>query len=64
MTRHPEGVTFTTISNDAGAHVCPSLPPGIWSVSAEKSVFKKLVRSNVEIFIAQRQDYRHAFGTR
>ena len=49
------GVTLHTISNDSGLYVFPSLPPGLWTVTAEKPGFKKLVRTEVEIFIAQRQ---------
>src|SRR5258708_3325589 len=49
------GVTLHTISNDAGLYVFPNLPPGIWGVTVEKSGFKKLVRNDIEIFIAQRQ---------
>lgn len=49
------GVTLHTVSSEAGLYVFPSLPPGIWTVSAEKLGFKKLVRTGIEIFIAQRQ---------
>ena len=49
------GVTAHTVSSDAGLYVFPNLPTGIWSISAEKPGFKKLVRSDIEIFIAQRQ---------
>jgi hypothetical protein len=49
------GVTAHTVSSDAGLYVFPSLPPGIWTVTAEKVGFKKLVRSDIELFIAQRQ---------
>src|SRR5215471_11642658 len=49
------GVTAHTVSSEAGLYVFPNLPPGIWTVSAEKSGFKKLVRTDIEIFIAQRQ---------
>src|SRR5215467_3550740 len=48
-------VTVRTISSDAGLYVFPSLAPGLWTLSAEKAGFKKLVRSGIEIFIAQRQ---------
>ena len=44
-----------TISSDAGLYVFPNLPTGIWTVTAEKPGFKKLVRTGIEIFIAQRQ---------
>ena len=49
------GVTAHTVSSDAGLYVFPNLPPGIWTVTAEKAGFKKLVRTEIEIFIAQRQ---------
>src|SRR5438067_2466666 len=49
------GVTAHTVSSDAGLYVFPNLPTGIWSISAEKPGFKKLIRTGVEIFIAQRQ---------
>src|ERR1700757_1039266 len=49
------GVTAHTVSSDAGLYVFPSLPPGIWTVTAEKPGFKRLVRTDIEIFIAQRQ---------
>jgi len=49
------GVTAHTFSSDAGLYVFPSLPPGIWTVTAEKAGFKKLVHADIEIFIAQRQ---------
>src|SRR5215831_5705284 len=49
------GATAHTVSSDAGLYVFPSLAPGVWTVSVEKPGFKKLVRSEIEIFIAQRQ---------
>src|SRR6267142_4297477 len=49
------GVTLHTVSSESGLYVFPSLPPGIWTVSAEKAGFKKVVRPGIEIFIAQRQ---------
>src|SRR5436305_12619001 len=48
------GVTLHTLSNEAGLYVFPNLPPGIYTVSVEKPGFKKLVRTDVEIFIANR----------
>ena len=49
------GVTIHTVASEAGLFVFPSMPPGIWTVTVEKEGFKKLVRANIEIFIAQRQ---------
>src|SRR5260370_31395612 len=49
------GVTLHTVSNDAGLYVFPNLPPGIWTVTVEKPGFKKLVRCDMETFIANRQ---------
>src|SRR2546430_17296886 len=49
------GVTLHTITSDAGIYVFPSLPVGLWSITAEKSGFKKLIRNDVQIFIAQHQ---------
>jgi hypothetical protein len=49
------GITLHTVSSEAGLYVFPNLPPGIWTISVEKTGFKKLVRPDIEIFIAQRQ---------
>jgi Carboxypeptidase regulatory-like domain/TonB dependent receptor len=49
------GITLHTVSSDAGLYVFPNLPTGIWTITAEKAGFKKLVRPDIEIFIAQRQ---------
>ena len=49
------GLALATVSNEAGVYVFPSMPPGIYTLTAEKTGFKKLVRSQLQIFIAQRQ---------
>src|SRR5260370_11767263 len=49
------GVTLHSISSESGLYVFPNLPPGIWTVAAEKPGFKKVIRTAVEIFIAQPQ---------
>jgi Carboxypeptidase regulatory-like domain/TonB dependent receptor len=49
------GVTAQTVTSEAGIYVFPSLPPGIWTITTEKSGFKRSVQSGFEIFIAQRQ---------
>lgn len=49
------GVTLHTVSSESGLYVFPNLPLGVWTISAERTGFKKLVRTGIEIFIAQRQ---------
>jgi hypothetical protein len=54
--RHEEtGVTLTTVASDAGLYVFPNVPAGTYTISVEQTGFKKLVRSGIQIFIAQRQ---------
>ena len=48
-------VTLHTVSVQSGVYVFPNVPPGIWTLTAEKGGFKKLVRSGIQIFVAQRQ---------
>ncbi len=50
------GQDFTSTTGDAGLYLFGSLPVGAYSVSVEKTGFKKLTRSGIEIRIAQRQD--------
>ncbi len=45
-----------TVSNDTGSYAFPSLRADIYSVQAEKTGFKKLNRSNIQIPIGQRVD--------
>ncbi len=47
---------FKTTSSEAGLYVFPALPPGIYVLTAEKAGFKRIVRSAIEIRIAQRLD--------
>ena len=49
------GATLHTVSSEAGLYVFPDIPVGIWTVTAEKPGFAKLVLENIQIFIAQRQ---------
>jgi hypothetical protein len=49
------GVTLHTVSSEAGLYVFPSLPTGIWTITTEKAGFKKLIRTEIQVFIAQRQ---------
>src|SRR6266481_8022095 len=41
--------TRTVTTNEAGEYFFPSLPPGIYTVRAEKSGFKSVVRNQVEL---------------
>jgi hypothetical protein len=50
------GARIETISSDAGLYVFPTLPPAVYSVSAEKTGFKKTTRADVEVRIGQRID--------
>src|SRR4051794_8497790 len=43
----------TALSNDAGDFGFPSLPPGTYTVAAERPGFKTMVRSQVEIQVQQ-----------
>lgn len=43
----------SALSNEAGDYAFPSLPPGIYTVTAERPGFKTLVRSRVEIQVQQ-----------
>lgn len=49
------GTTLHTQSTESGAYVFPNMQTGIWTVTAEMAGFKKLVRTQIQIFIAQRQ---------
>jgi len=55
VTLADSGVSLHTTSSESGFYVFPSLPPGLWTVTVGKPGFKKLVRTGIEIFIAQRQ---------
>jgi len=51
----PTGQEFVTESTAAGLYVFPSLPTGAYTVSVEKSGFRRINRSNIEIRVAARQ---------
>jgi hypothetical protein len=51
------GAKLDTVTSEAGLYVFPSVPTGIWTISAEKSGFKKSINDNVQVFIAQRQTF-------
>lgn len=50
------GAKIEAISSEAGLYVFPALPPAVYTVTAEKTGFKKLSRTDIEIRIAQRTD--------
>lgn len=54
-TSQSTGTAVHTVSSEAGIYVFPSLAAGLWTVTAEKPGFKKLVRTGIEVIIAQRQ---------
>lgn len=52
----PTGREYPAQTTEAGLYVLPSLPPGPYTITVEHPGFRKLVRSNIEIRIGQRQD--------
>ncbi len=56
MARHePTQQQFETVTTDAGLFVFPSLPVGPYTLTVEKTGFKRATQSNIEIRVAQRQ---------
>lgn len=49
------GIILHTVTSEAGLFVFPAVPAGTWTITAEKTGFKKIIEASVEIFIAQRQ---------
>jgi len=47
------GVEFDAITTDAGIYRIPYIPPGKYRISASNTGFKKTVRENVEIDVAE-----------
>ena len=56
--------TRTGATNDAGEYFFPSLPPGIYTVKAEKAGFKRVVRNQIELQVqfAARIDFELPIG--
>src|SRR3989442_13531706 len=56
--------TRTVATNDAGEYVFPSLPPGMYTVKAEKTGFKSIVRNQIELQVqlAARIDFELQVG--
>ncbi|MBI1358611.1 MAG: TonB-dependent receptor plug domain-containing protein [Acidobacteria bacterium] len=53
-TETDSGRVFEVSASEAGLYVFPSLPTGVYEVSAEADGFKRLTRTNIEVRIAQR----------
>ncbi len=50
------GGKLEMMTTDAGLYVFPAVPVSTYNITVEKTGFKKLNRTNIEIRIAQRQD--------
>jgi hypothetical protein len=50
------GTRIETISSEAGLYVFASLPPAVYTITAEKAGFKKTSRADIEVRIAARID--------
>jgi hypothetical protein len=49
------GVTWQTISTDAGLYVLPTLPAGVYTLTVEHQGFKKHVQTEVEVRVGLRE---------
>ncbi|MGA8286747.1 MAG: carboxypeptidase-like regulatory domain-containing protein, partial [Candidatus Sulfotelmatobacter sp.] len=48
-----KGYKFTTTSNDEGRYLFVSIPPGVYSVTAEKQGFQKTERTHVRLNVSE-----------
>src|SRR5664279_2479020 len=48
------GVALSTLSNESGVYIFPSLQPGEYSVSAEMPGFRKAVAQHVQLDVSAR----------
>ncbi len=48
------GVSLSTVSNDSGVYIFPSLQPGEYSVSAESAGFRKAVAQKIQLDVSAR----------
>ncbi|HBY62940.1 MAG TPA: hypothetical protein DEH78_24215 [Solibacterales bacterium] len=46
-------VVYKTISNEAGNYVLPQLPVGLYEITVETAGFRRYVRKNIELNVAQ-----------
>jgi carboxypeptidase family protein len=54
LTHTATGLVRTIISDPAGEYVAPSLPSGVYTISAEASGFRKLIMANVRLDVDQK----------
>jgi len=47
-----KGYTFTSVSNKAGQFVMPSIPPSVYTLTAEMTGFDKAVRTGIKLDVA------------
>src|SRR6185369_14687956 len=52
-TNEGTGATRSAVTNEAGVYSFPSLAPGIYTLRAEKSGFKTIVQSQIELHVQQ-----------
>src|SRR6185369_16062903 len=64
LTNTETNAARSVLTNDAGAYLFPTLPPGTYNLKAEKTGFKSLVQNKVEIQVQQnaRIDFRLEVG--
>jgi len=54
LTHAQTGLTRVVVSDSQGEYVAPSLPPGLYNISAEAPGFKKLAIANVQLNVDQK----------
>ncbi|HTU50964.1 MAG TPA: TonB-dependent receptor [Acidobacteriaceae bacterium] len=52
LTDVERGYTFTTTTNKAGEFVLPSIPPSVYTLTAEMNGFNKAVRTGIKVDVA------------
>jgi hypothetical protein len=53
LTDEQKGYTFTTVSDNNGRYLFASIPPGLYSVTAEMRGFEKTVRTDVRLNVSE-----------
>lgn len=61
-TNQATGIKVTTTSNATGDYVLPSLTPGTYTLTVEKSGFKTSVLSDITLLVFQRAPHGRATG--